>query len=289
MSELPVFRPLNVQVLAQTLRTFGTFRRPTVNTIPRPKSQSERPSRRPLKLHLSSLESFLTALRPILPKPDWSSKPVKGPDIQSLTRTVGGLRPHLAAARGAGTFLNPWDVAGIGRREVRNAVVLASLWDPRFCGDAAVRFLDGFIGRLRERTGDLLPTYDDLAGGYFIRTEHCPLGDVSERVDITIEGRNFLVGIEVKIDADEGFMQLERYVGSIERRAQSRKKHAVIFLAPFVPDFSCHSPGGWSDKVTTASWSDVGRSARQCAPRRQRERDFALQLISSFGRHTSKF
>ncbi len=40
-----------------------------------------------------------------------------------------------------------------------------------------------------------LHTLAELAAGYTVRAEHCPTGVQSDRVDLTIEGTDFLVGI----------------------------------------------------------------------------------------------
>lgn len=105
---------------------------------------------------------------------------------------------------------NPWNMARLGRYEVRNAAVLAQLWDPVLSGPSARRFLRSYLARLADPAGQL-PTPDQLARPFRIRTEHCPTGNRSERVDITIEGEDFLLGIDVKIDAGEGHEQLVRY------------------------------------------------------------------------------
>lgn len=190
------------------------------------------------------------------------------------------LAPALAEVRSAGLIMNPWTVAGLKRAEVRNAAVLASLWAPAQGGAMATAFLDAFLRRI-ETPDHLLPATAQLARGYAVRTEHCPVGEASERVDLTIEGVDFLLGIEVKIDAGEGERQLDRYVSSVERWSElSGKPASVIFLAPFP------SP---TLGVLSASWSDVIAAARAVLPRKQRDFGFNHHLVDSFARHAAQF
>jgi hypothetical protein len=190
------------------------------------------------------------------------------------------LAPALAEVRSAGLIMNPWTVAGLKRAEVRNAAVLASLWSPLQGGALAIAFLDAFLRRI-ETPDHPLPATARLAKGYAVRTEHCPIGEASERVDLTIEGEDFLIGIEVKIDAGEGEKQLERYVSSIEHWGDMRRKPAhVVFLAPF----SSRTPG-----VLSASWSDVIAAARAVLPRQQPDFGFNHHLVDSFARHAAQF
>jgi hypothetical protein len=110
------------------------------------------------------------------------------------------LKEALSKARSVGFGFNPWAVARLQRDEVRACAVLAALWNPSMCGDAAVSFLKAFIGQLK---GQNLPTGDELKEGYTVRTERYFPGDRSTRMDITIEAKFFIMVIEAKIDAPE--------------------------------------------------------------------------------------
>ena len=63
-----------------------------------------------------------------------------------------------------------------------------------------------------------LPDEAELALGYSVQTEHCLNGSGADRVDITVETQDAIVGIELKIFAGEGEAQLARYVAAIEVR-----------------------------------------------------------------------
>ena len=138
---------------------------------------------------------------------------------------------------------NVWSSAGLGTDEVRVSSVLANLWDERLYGGEGRRFLGRCLALLGT---DRAPSQNELERGYRIQTEHCPNGDVRDRVDITVETESAIVGIEVKILAGEGERQLLRYLRSIGRRAQlmRRRNAQVMFLSPRAP----------SQKDTAALW-----------------------------------
>lgn len=202
-------------------------------------------------------------------------------DPTRLDSFLTAAQPSLERLRASGAMINPWGVAGIGRKEVRNSAVLATLWSPQQCGAQGRAFLDAFCRRIDDPAG-LLPTSEELAGGYVVRTEHCPVGAVSERVDVTIEGRSFVLGIEVKIDAAEGPEQLRRYIGSVKRWARQRggKKTAVVFLAPYRPS---------QQNVLHATWRDVTNAGRDCLRVHAGAPTTHSFLLETFVRHCDNF
>ncbi len=170
----------------------------------------------------------------------------------ALTALNGAVRDIL----NRGDAFDPWVAARLRRDEVRNASVLAAFLTPSRTGDFAYRFLHALLRRLDDPQGSL-PTLATLRHGYRVRTEDCPLGLASERVDLTLEGPSFILGIEVKIDAPEGDDQFGRYVRTITRRARDgdRSAHVVILARRRmkVPD------------AIAADWSDVASAAREIA------------------------
>lgn len=198
---------------------------------------------------------------------------------------LASLLPHLSSAlrkgRNSGCMLNPWTAAGLSRREVRNAAVLASLWSRTQCGEAGAQFLSEFFARVEQQSLTSLPSRDELADGYTVRTECCLDTDGADRVDLVVESSRHLVGIEIKIDAREGPQQLSRYITTIERSASRlNKRSAVILLAPFRPS---------SPQVLTAGWSAVRAAAQAALPVRRSNYSFTHQLIAAFGAHVRKF
>jgi hypothetical protein len=235
------------------------------------------------------LERFLTALRDLVPTSGSSLTPNSGLCLEAMQEALASLSEPLAKSRAEGSFINPWTAAGLKRGEVRNAAVLATLWTPPTAGTAASEFLNAFLRRLDARSDQPLPTLASLKRGYVVRTEHSPLGESSERVDLTLEGEAFLIGIEVKIDALEGPNQLERYARSLSERGRGLGKQPfLIFLAPFPPREGLKQVLGLPQPIL-ADWRDVAAAARSSLPARQAERSFTHQLIERFAAHVATF
>ena len=57
---------------------------------------------------------------------------------------------------------------------------------------------------------------------YFTTEECCPLGNQESRVDIEIDADEFLLFIEIKINAMEGRDQLQRYIDIAQSKAKNR-------------------------------------------------------------------
>jgi hypothetical protein len=224
------------------------------------------------------LELLFANLQPLATRvsPPTLKKPV---DAQRLRALLARLAPQLEAARLDGKLTDVWTIARIGRNEVRNTAVLAGLWNPLLCGTVATASLTTFLARLPAGGG--IPTADELSAGYTIRTEDRPLDRADERVDIVIEGATFLLGIEIKIDAPEGFGQLAAYRHALEARAaEQRKRPALLFLSPRPP----------LDGITPhARWSNVAAVARRLVPQRESERTFVHQLLAHFATHIADF
>lgn len=246
-------------------------------------SDKSRISAHPQSL-VERLSSFLQVLRPMI-RPEVQAAETTVSEAgawlnrERLAAAIAALAPKLAETRQHGGEINVWQVAGLKRAEVRNAAVLAALWSPAGIGDRAASFLSGFLRRLRHP--EALPSREELARGYVVRTEHCATGAATERVDITIEGESFVLAIEVKIGAGEGKEQLARYRESVEDWARNRcKRGAVILLAPF----QTKVPG-----IIHADWRDVVSAARASLPAKPALFTHADRLIADFARHAAAF
>lgn len=212
-----------------------------------------------------------------------TSKSLEEPELPACERMdsirfaqlMTGLAPLIGSIRGRSAYPNPWSASGLKRDEVRNTSALAFLWDETLNGRPARDFLEAFLVRVSP-DGDPLPIRELLDDGYRVRVEDSPLGLGSERIDLTLESAEVIVGIEVKIGAGLGETQLQRYVDTVRRRAASTKRHhRVIFLAPF---------GSPVTEVVSASWRDVVLASRSVRVRAA-ERSFVHHLIECYAQH----
>lgn len=179
---------------------------------------------------------------------------------------------------------NPWQMARIGRYEVRNSAVLGQLFDSTVSPVAGPRFLANYFDCVRTANEgcSMLPILTDLASGYRIGIENCPTGSRSERVDLTVEGRDFVIGIEIKIDAGEGPEQLERYKQVIRQRAEARQcsLNSVIYLSP--------RPTATLD-VLQSSWRHISRAADKTSREVAASNSRAAWLLACFAAHVRNF
>ena len=203
-------------------------------------------------------------------------------DKAKLQLWLKAVQPYLKKVRERRQH-NPWSMAAVGYDEVRNCSLLGQLWNERAIGPIAQHFLAAYFNRIDCRKG-MLPSLADLAQEYTVRTEHCPTGEQSERVDITIEGKDFLVGIEVKIHASEGPEQLQRYCRVVASRALGMgippNRQCVVFLAPYPTEV----PG-----VLQSSWRDVAAAAAEITQSHLPADLTPAWMIRCFGEHVKQF
>lgn len=229
------------------------------------------------------LRVFLPAFRALVPERGTrvleQSQPL---EARTLKLVLDKLRAPLERARDAGAFLNPWTAARLGRNEVRNAAALATLIDARLMGSIGRAFLVALLGNLKLQ--DQLPSPDELAGGYRVRREHCPSGEQGARIDLTIEGKSFVLGIEIKIDAVDQKDQLDRYITACRVWAGPGRRYAVVYLSPWPPT----REGAQRIDVPHLEWRTVARAARSVLPHRPRDFNFGHQLLEAFAQHIQR-
>ena len=201
---------------------------------------------------------------------------IERPDKEGLIeahrfgRFIDALRVPLKLAEDS-KCANPWVTSGLRHDEVRNCAVLADLWNRKKYGVEA----QAFLARFFVKAGGHLPDYNELLDGYTVQTEHCLNGAITDRVDITIETRLSVVGIEVKIFAAERESQLSDYQVAIKARAglMGRSKHGVVFLSPYrSKDESVRAPH--------ITWRMLGEIADEADPSTN-----SGWLIKQFGQH----
>lgn len=161
---------------------------------------------------------------------EWATAEVKKININvaGLTEFLSQLTEPLKVVQHRSLSFDPWEVAGLGRKEVRNTAVLAWLLDPDGTHGFGKLPLQAFLQAIRHSRNDIPEDYLQYCR---VRVETNPTGDNTNRVDVEINADNFFLLIEVKIDAYEQPEQVARYCSDAKLRAMSRP-WAVIFLTP---------------------------------------------------------
>lgn len=220
------------------------------------------------------LTDFSLDVRPLLPRK--IHLPNRGLPVSAdrLEQAIVDLRPLVSALLERGDGINVWSAAGVGTDERRNVGVLAQLWMRASMGEVSERFLKAFLGRVAGAEGV------NLDQGYSIHTEHRPMGDGAHRVDLVIETRDVIIGIEAKIRAPADVDQLARYAGELRARAAHKGvfcRHKLIFLGPRPRNFDC---------ALSSTWSDVASAARDAA---RNASGMSRRLLRDFASHISNF
>jgi hypothetical protein len=228
------------------------------------------------------LASYLTAAGPLLRiKPMHEQLPLVAhvPDCTVVASMLDALKEAMIPAVGRGDFLDVWQVAGLKRNELRNAAILAWLLNPRGSHGRRDAILRAVLNRAAVvAPGWWPPISDDLLLAQ-VQTEERPLGSDRDRVDIAVDGPNFVLFIEVKINAPEGADQLVRYAQSAwEKTRAMGKRHAlVIYLAPRTPTVP-------RPNVACLTWRDVAAAASANLPG-----GLAGTIIRQFAQHVCSF
>ena len=125
------------------------------------------------------------------------------------------VQAPILAAQQQGLGVNVWQTAGLKNDEVRHSKVLKWILDCRGDHGQGNAILLHLLKEL-----PLLEKYQPKR--YFTTEECCPLGNQESRVDIEIDADEFLLFIEIKINAMEGKDQLQRYIDIAEAKAKDR-------------------------------------------------------------------
>ena len=203
------------------------------------------------------LQEFLNRVGPLLSTTsEVPRKSSREPEVETtrLEDILRHLHEPLRCAQGRGAFLNVWSIAGLQRSEVRHAAVLAWFLNPRGSHGFSDAFLRLFFQIVAARDSNWVPLCQGLRHAT-VRTEEWPLGSETDRVDIAIDGQDFAVFVEVKIDAPEGPDQINRYLTSAKSKAVALRRTygRVIYL-------SSSSLQVAQPDLATMSWREVARA-----------------------------
>ncbi|MEN3976272.1 PD-(D/E)XK nuclease family protein [Emcibacter sp. SYSU 3D8] len=209
------------------------------------------------------------------------------PDIVRLSETLFALAPLLMAARRDGAFIDIWKLSRVGRNEVRNCAVLAWIFDAHESHGKGNAVFAAFLRRLWSKHPKVsLPI--DPGERYAVFRELNPDGDEANRVDLVIDGPDFVIFIEAKIDAVEGNNQLARYLSLAKNRASRAGKpcYVVIFLCP-AANRGLSIPK--TDHLVVATWRDVAAAIGEVERSTGDIESFAARLLGQFKSHIRKF
>ena len=174
-------------------------------------------------------------------------------EVGFISDFLKSMEAPLKAARASAWDFDPWEIAGLGRDEVRNARVLAWLMNPMGSHGYGDALLQNFLDHLRVRHQD----FPASLGRYCrVRTEQSPNGERSERVDIEVDAASFYLLVEVKIGAPEGDEQLRRYA-QLARTMAGQRPWKIIYLTPKKQE--AKTAGDYSDHIVAMSWREISR------------------------------
>jgi hypothetical protein len=186
--------------------------------------------------------------------------------------------------RTSGGEINVWKVAGLGSYEVRNCAVLVWLLDYYGSHGQDDVFLKCFLDSIRSFPGNeealavKIDPEDDLGDHYRTSPEN-PYFDEDEqqqnRVDIVVDGRKFLLFIEVKIMSKEGEKQTERYSRILKNRAGGRKS-GLIFLTQDGKEAQVDN----KKEIACLSWKHFADSLETCVRERRTVGDCTSERAS---------
>lgn len=200
------------------------------------------------------------------------------------------MEQPLVDARKGAFGCDPWDIAGVGRDEVKNSAILAWLLNPKGNHGLDDSALSALLAKLHLKFG-----FPKTPGNYcFVRTEANPDGDITNRVDIEIDSENFYLLIEVKIDALEGVEQLKRY-GRLAASQASGRPWSLLFLT--VNGQKSNTAAEYAAKVFPLSWCDLSRllmtsvapALRQNNDTKAASRIMAEQIVRCFINRAKSF
>lgn len=177
-----------------------------------------------------------------------------------------------------GMYTNVWQVSSLRQDEVRNTKVLKWLLDCKGDHGQKNKILLDFLKLLPEKFHKHKPRT------YFTIDESCPLGEQSNRVDIEIDAPEFLLFVEVKINALEGKEQLKRYSEIAEAKAKGKDK-LVVYLTR-----DGKLPSAYQDDEIffPLAWNSISNLLNQYADNQSYE-NRAAWLIKQFSKHIKSF
>ena len=222
-----------------------------------------------------------------------------------LQQAIDKLRssPHYKKLAAYEPPFNPFEIAGVTHRELTHSSVLA--WLLR--DEANKEFRQSFVSWIRDRVrgvrdrtvAEAKKTNDDCDWDKFVvprnpedsslkpkivKTEK---GDKTSRIDVFahFESLNLVIGIEVKVWADEQLDQVERYQNLLCQKEYSGYKKAVVFLTPTGWEPETADKNNDDVPVLTMSWGSVFKMIREMQSALGDENNFRMQFSQHLKRN----
>jgi hypothetical protein len=206
-----------------------------------------------------------------------------------LEEFVEKFQEPLSAAKKAGVFCDPWEVASLCRDEVRNTKVLAWLLDCRGSHGMGSLVLKTMLSLLKKNMPQELRgvSLEDVRD-FNVCLESYPDGLGNNRVDIEIESKDFYVIAEIKIDALERSGQINDYC-RIAKEKSCNRPWSVFFITP-----DGRSAGfldeEFKEHVVRIPWCAVAQSITSSIRNSRKEiAPFSYFLADKFAAHIRKF
>lgn len=240
---------------------------------------------------IEQLSSFFKALEHVdwpteqeLPQAAPSPPPVI--DTEQLALWFKQLEQPAREAWQSGRWCNPWEIAQVGTDEVRNSAILAWWLRPRDSHGLGDLFLQALMKLATQQE-----LQEPLSAN--IQTECCPEGDNVNRLDIEIDHRDIYLVIEIKINAQEGNNQLQRYCELAQRRARHRP-WKLIFLTRRGHLGQQASIAEFKNHVIPLSWKKLSRILGQILRSDTQEKpgrysELSVLLAQKYLEHIAKF
>lgn len=202
-------------------------------------------------------------------------------EMDSFLNSLYKIKEDLNRKRKLGRAINLWKLAQIGQDELKNSRVLAWLLDEKGDHGQGSGMLKEFLGKIKF-SGKNPPLLEHCDGGYQTLVESCPFGDQENRIDIEIEGKNFLIFIEVKVNSIENKAQLDRYLELAPKKASGRPWGLVYLTRDGrLPErFRNSTP----DYLAPVKWADFSAVLEKHC-RNLPSDSFAYTLIRQFANH----
>ena len=227
-----------------------------------------------------SLERFIAEFARLKQTEPPRPKMVESVDVSRFEGFIGTLGSLAQELRMRGDFIDVWEIAGLKRNELRTAAVLAWLFDPKQTHGRGTSIFVAFIRRLAQNSKGSFPLPASICGNYAVSPENAITE--SSRIDIAIDGPDFIAFVEVKIDASEREGKILEYL-SLARTKAAGRPYCVIFLSPQGP--SVDSPN-----IVAATWNDVAIAIEEVVGHTQSSSGgFGDRLLRQFAQYIRKF